>query len=971
MARIRWSAFTAVVLALTLAGGSAAARDPGKAPKDDKHKRVPGELIVKFRPGVTPSKKEQALAAAGLKAKKKLTADGRFELAAGDPDTTELALKQLGSDPRVAYAEPNFVVSAFRTPNDPSFGQLWGLVNNGQTVDGASGALDADIDAELAWDVSTGSSATVVGIIDTGVDFSHPDLAGAQWINQGENCTGCRTNGVDDDGNGYVDDWRGWDFINEDNDPFDDHGHGTHLAGTIAATGNNGVGVAGINWTGRVAALKFLDWFGSGDIADAVRALDYATNKGIKITNNSWGGSEDSLALRDAIESFGAAGGLYVAAAGNDGANADQAPMFPAAYPSSAIISVAASDSRDQFASFSNRGRTSVDLAAPGVSIYSTLPGNTYDWWSGTSMATPHVAGAAALVKAAHPGAGSMAIKALLLRTVDAKASLAETATGGRLNVGNAVRCSGTPQLLFDEPAAGFQAIPGEPLRVVALAGVCGDPTATLTATANGVSFTLTARGDGYYSGVVAPAAIGPLTISVTAAAGSVTDTRSVAGTVAENFVFSDDAYAWVDATAGGTNTGIRDDDGSVTIPIPFGFRFFGTSYTSVKASTNGYLVFGPSAATDWSNVRLPAAPAPNGIVAPFWDDLRLSSRGAIWYRTVGTAPNRRFVVEWAGVPRYYDVGDATFEAILEESTGDVVFQYQDVDFGDEFTNFGLSATVGVEDTTGAVGRTFSVDQASLAPYARAKALRLHYRGAGAAPPDSIPPAAPTGLGATPGTRSVSLDWADNAESDLGSYRVYRDGVQIGNPSASAFTDSGLTAGVTYRYRVTAVDRSLNESQPSSEVSAVPLAAPVVETFAPDAFTVVAGARSSGTLASLAADDGNRLVVTGRPVAEVVVSRTIPSHSLQGLRRLQIDYEGRTANTAESLTLRAFDWTAGTWATLYGPVTGVTADRRLSFDLASPGRFVSSAGQVRFSVRGERSKGSTTRTDLVSFTVER
>ena len=574
--------------------------------------------------------KDEALAAAGLKAKKKLTANGRFVLAAGDPAASEVALKKLGSDPRVAYAEPNFVVSALRTPNDPSFGQLWGLVNTGQTVDGVAGTADADIDADLAWDVSTGSAASVVGIIDTGVDFSHADLAGAACINQGENCTGCRTNGVDDDGNGYVDDWRGWDFVNEDNDPFDDHGHGTHVAGTIAATGNNGVGVAGINWTGRVAALKFLDWFGSGTIADAVRALDYATQKGIKITNNSWGGSEDSQALRDAIERFGEAGGLYVAAAGNDGGNADQTPMYPAAYPSSAIISVAASDSRDQFASFSNVGRNPVDLAAPGVSIYSTLPGDTYDWWSGTSMATPHVAGAAALVQAARPDAGSMAIKALLLRTVDAKASLAQTATGGRLNVGSAVRCSGTPQLWHDEPSAGFQAIPGEPLRVVALAGVCGEPTATLTATANGSSFTLTGRGDGDYSGTVVPTVTGPLTVAVTAAAGSVTDTRSVAGTVAENYVFSDDAYAWVDATAGGTNTGIRGDDASVTIPLPFGFRFFGVSYTSVKASTNGYVVFGSSAATDWSNVRLPAAAAPNGIVAPFWDDLRLTTRGDV-----------------------------------------------------------------------------------------------------------------------------------------------------------------------------------------------------------------------------------------------------------------------------------------------------------------------------------------------------
>jgi subtilisin family serine protease len=968
MTRIRLSAGLVVLCALVLAAGSGAARGPDKVPQG--HRHVPGELIVAFRPGVAPTRREEALAAAGLHQKMALTRDGRTTLAAGNPAASELALKRLGSDPRVAYAEPNFVVSVLRTPNDPSLGQLWGLVNTGQTVDGASGTSDADIDADLAWDVSTGSSSSVVGIIDTGVDFSHPDLAGTSWINPGENCTGCRTNGLDDDANGYVDDWQGWDFVNGDNDPFDDHGHGTHVAGTIAALGNNGVGVSGINWSGRVAALKFLDWFGSGSVADAVRALDYATENGIRVTNNSWGGGENSQALLEAIERAGVAGGLYVAAAGNDGVDADQTPMYPAAYDSPYIVSVAATDSRDGLASFSNYGATSVDVGAPGVSIYSTLPGNTYDWWSGTSMATPHVAGAAALVKAARPGATSAAIKALLLRTVDAKAALTRTTTGGRLNVGTAVGCSGSPQVWLDQPLAGFQAIPGEAVQVAALAGVCGVPTATVQATANGVPFTLTNRGDGSYSGTYVPAASGQVTISVNATAGALTDTRSVSGTAAENYVFSDGAYAWVDATAGGTNAGLRADDGSVTIPIPFAFRFFDGSHTSVKASSNGYLVFGSSDASGWQNVRLPASAQPNGIVAPLWDDLTLTARGAIWYRTIGTSPNRRFVVEWAGVPHYFDDGEATFEAILEEGTGDIVFQYQDVDFGDAFESYAASGTVGLENLAGTVGRTFSVDHASLAPYERAKALRLTYR-AGSSTPDQTPPAAPTGLAATAGAQSVALDWADNADADLASYRVYRDGVQVAAPPSSAFGDSGLTAGVTYRYRVTAVDRSGNESQPSGEVSAVPLAAPVVETFAPDSFTVVAGSVTGGTVASLAADDGNRLSVNGRPAAEVVVARTIPSQSLQGLQKLRIDFDGQTANGRDTFTLRVFDWTAGAWVTLYGPTTGVNPDRRLTFSPANPARYVSGSGQVRVSARSEFRKGSTLRIDLVSFTVER
>jgi subtilisin family serine protease len=969
MARKQWLVgWVLGALALVLAGGSGAAREPLQPPRGQ---RVPAELIVVFRaggPAASPARREQALAAAGVQLKRTLTRDGRTVLAVGPPDSQQ-ALKRLGSDPSVAYAEPNFVVHALRTPNDPSFGQLWGLVNTGQTVDGIAGTPDADIDADAAWDVSTGSSSTVVGIVDTGVDFSHPDLAGTSWINPGENCTGCRTNGVDDDQNGFVDDWQGWDFVNEDNNPFDDQGHGTHVAGTIAAVGSNGVGVAGINWTGRVAALKFLDWFGSGTTADAIRALDYATQNGIRITNNSWGGGEGSQALLDAIERAGAAGGLVVAAAGNDGVDADVTPMYPAAFPSPAILSVAATDSRDGLASFSNRGRTSVDLGAPGVSIYSTLPGGGYDWWSGTSMATPHVAGTAALVKAARPAATPMAIKALLMRTVDPKASLAATATGGRLNAGAAVACSGAPQIWLDEPLSGFQAIPGEPVRVVALAGACGVPSgAAVTATANGAAFSLTHRGDGLWTGTFVPGALGPLTIAVTATAGAAADTRSAAGTVAQNYVFSDDAYAWIDATAGGTNTGVRADDASVTVALPFSFPFFEGSYTTVKISTNGYLVFGGGDATAWTNVRLPSSAQPNGIVAPLWDDLRLTTRGAIWYRTVGTAPNRRFVVSWIGAPHYYDVGDSTFQAILEEGSGDVVFQYQDVDFGDSFSDYGASATVGVEDVPGTVGRTFSFDQASLTPYVGTRALRLSY-GGGSPPEDPTPPAAPTGLTATAGVEAVSLDWADNAEPDLASYRVYRNGVQVAGPTASSYQDTGLTPGVSYAYRVTAVDASGNESPPSTEVSATPLA-PVVETFAPDSFTVDAGSQTGGFLASLGADDGNRLVVSGRPRAELVASKTI-SGPLGGLSRLRVDFDGHSGASRENLTLLVFDVAAGSWQAVYGPTNGVVSDRRLSFELANPSRYVSAAGQVRFAVRGEHKKGATVRVDLVSFTIER
>src|SRR4051812_43848737 len=275
-------------------------------------------------------------------------------------------INRLEDDPRVAYAEPNFVLAADRTPGDPSFLQLWGLNNTGQSVNGQTGTADADIDAPEAWDVTTGSTAVAVAVIDTGVDFSHPDLAGSQWINPGEDCAGCRTNGVDDDDNGYVDDWRGWDFVGNDNDPFDENSHGTHVSGTIGATGANGIGVAGVNWNVRIAALRFLDAAGYGDTAEAVKAVLYAAAAGIPITNNSWGGGEYSQALGDAIAEADRKGTLFVAAAGNETTNTDGGAHYPSNYHSPNVISVAATTSRDQLAYFSNFGATSVDLGAPG-----------------------------------------------------------------------------------------------------------------------------------------------------------------------------------------------------------------------------------------------------------------------------------------------------------------------------------------------------------------------------------------------------------------------------------------------------------------------------------------------------------------------------------------------------------------------------------------------------------------------------
>jgi subtilisin family serine protease len=298
------------------------------------------------------------------------------------------------------------------------------------------------VDAKEAWNTTTGVPGTVVAVIDEGVDINHPDLKNNIWVNTDE----VPGNGVDDDRNGYVDDVNGWDFSHDDAsvyDAADGDDHGTHVAGTIAGQGNNGLGVTGVNWQASIMVLKFMGSNG-GYTSDAVEALNYAVANGAKISSNSWGGGGSSSSLQTAISRADTAGHLFVAAAGNNGTNNDTTPHYPSNYNNANIISVAATDDRDALASFSNFGATSVDLSAPGVNILSTLPGNRYGSYSGTSMATPHVAGVAALIKSNWPTLDDAQIKGKILQSVDKKANLQGTSvTGGRLNAAGALGTRG------------------------------------------------------------------------------------------------------------------------------------------------------------------------------------------------------------------------------------------------------------------------------------------------------------------------------------------------------------------------------------------------------------------------------------------------------------------------------------------------------------------------------------------------
>ena len=352
--------------------------------------------------------------------------------------SVEEAIDTYSEDPAIEYIEPNYEVSINDLPDDPRFNELWGLNNTGQT----GGVDDADIDASEAWDIETGNDV-VIGVIDTGIDYTHPDLDDNLWVNEGE----IPDNGIDDDSNGYVDDYHGYDFVNDDGDPFDDAGHGTHVSGTIAAEGNNGVGVTGVNWNAQIMGLKFLDEFGSGDTFGAIQAVEYATLMGADLTNNSWGGGGFSQALEDAIAAAGEQGQIFVAAAGNDSSDTDIFAHYPSSYDLDNIISVAATTDSDLLAGFSNHGATSVDLSAPGQDILSTTPNNSYSHFNGTSMASPHVAGVVSLLLSQSPGLSHQEVKERILETVEPIPALEGiTVSEGRLNAFNS--------LLSDEAGA-------------------------------------------------------------------------------------------------------------------------------------------------------------------------------------------------------------------------------------------------------------------------------------------------------------------------------------------------------------------------------------------------------------------------------------------------------------------------------------------------------------------------------------
>lgn len=398
----------------------------------------PGELLVQFMPGTTGGSVQEALARTGAHVLEHLKGQlYRVRLPRSAPLAD--AVLELHRLPAVDFAEPNWRYRTAAVSDDPYYtrGKLWGMYGEGSPLfTNPYGSQAAE-----AWAAGHASCADVmVGIIDEGAKHAHADLKANFWKNPAE----IAGNGIDDDGNGHVDDTRGWDFDGNDRRTYDgpQDDHGTHVAGTIGARGGNGLGVAGVCWKVRLLNVKFLGTNG-GTTANAIKAIDYLTDLKLRhglnlvATNNSWGGGGYSQALKDSIDAAGAADILFVAAAGGSGVDIDKTPFYPAAYTSPSIIAVTSIDDSGALPASANWGAVSVDLGAPGVDIWSTVPGG-YEAYTGTSMAVPHVTGALALYAQRHPGLDAAALKAAVLGAATPTDALAgKVVTGGRLNAGS------------------------------------------------------------------------------------------------------------------------------------------------------------------------------------------------------------------------------------------------------------------------------------------------------------------------------------------------------------------------------------------------------------------------------------------------------------------------------------------------------------------------------------------------------
>lgn len=607
------------------------------------------------------------------------------------------AILRYRSSGLVEFAEPDYKLHSLATPNDPEFkrGTQWSFYNSGA----AGGKAGSDIQAVLGWDTLSSASNIVVAIIDSGIRYTHEDLAENMWVNAGE----IPENGIDDDRNGYVDDVHGMDSIAESGDPMDDVGHGTHVAGIIGAVGNNGVGVAGVAWRVKLMACRFLSKAGDGDTSDAIQCIDYARRMGARVMNASWGGPDYSAALFSAINSARGAGIVFVAASGNDAQNIDEVPLYPASYTLDNIIVVGGTTRSDTMDSgYSNWGANSVDLFAPGTGIYSTWHtwDGAYTSNTGTSMAAPHVTGIAALMRARFPTYTAQQIVNRLRSTVDAIPELeGKCRTGGRVNMARA---------LGPNPAAGFDA-----------SRLAGEPPLSVTFTNTSFGEVASHRWD-FGDGSAVETNESPthvfeyggwfqVRLEITGRNGK-SNTFEQVIKVAPNYEASSNLFAWIDPASMPALV-LTDNGFSAAQALPFPFRFYGETQREIFVGANGLLSFSTNGLSTTDNTTLPSGGAPNGLICPYWDNLNPPAGGSIHAGIVGEAPNRKFVATWASIQRNSSAVDLTFQAVLEEGSNDIVFQYADVQ-PEAARGGGKRATVGLENADGTVAALYSYNGA-------------------------------------------------------------------------------------------------------------------------------------------------------------------------------------------------------------------------------------------------------------------
>jgi len=592
------------------------------------------EVLVKFRPTTFQSVLE-AQAAGEVDESEWVGGTGLLRLHSSRKNVATL-VSELSARSDVEYAEPNYIVHTTAIPNDPRFGELWGLQNTGQIIQASVGVPGADIKATAAWDISTGSRANVAAVIDTGIDYRHPDLAANVWSAPGAFTVTIGGQSITCPAGSH-----GFNAITNVCDPLDDNNHGSHVSGTIGAVGNNGTGVVGVNWTASIMGSKFLDAAGSGTTANAINAIEFAVQAkaafaatggaNVRVLSNSWGGGAFSQALLDEINRANANDMLFVAAAGNSISNNDVIPHFPSSYNAPNVVAVAATDNTDSLAFFSNFGPASVHLGAPGMDVLSTTIGGNYAYFSGTSMATPHVSGAAVLVLS-KCALNTASLKTLLLNNVDPIPSLAgRTVTGGRLNVNKAIRACAAPA----NPDFALSAAPAS--RTVTQGG---STTYTVNITPSGgftgaVSLTATGLPAGASASSSPNPATGSATMSVSTGAGTPTGSFSVTITGTSGNLTHTTSVSLVVSAAAVPDFGLSATPASQTV-----IRGGSTTYTANISRLGGFT----------GGVTFSVSGLPAGATGTFNSNPATANSSTLTVTTAATTATGSFVLTITGV---------------------------------------------------------------------------------------------------------------------------------------------------------------------------------------------------------------------------------------------------------------------------------------------------------------------------------